>query len=219
MNSSTKRSFALGLFGLAFLASGCASQKTLKEYQDEVRALREERTQLKKENRGLRMQSESYEIALAEANAARPAETSDVPNYSEFDDRGIDYYTKDGNFVISLPASITFDSGKADLTKQGQEALKVVAQTLSTDYADSEYWIEGHTDSDPIRKSKWGSNRELSMARAMAVLFYLVEQCEVPDESFVVAGHGEYEPLAENVDSASKARNRRVEIVVHRPRI
>jgi chemotaxis protein MotB len=119
-----------------------------------------------------------------------------------------------GNFYVSIPASITFASGKADLTKQGKEALGVVAATLKRDHADGHYWIEGHTDTDPITKSKWGSNRELSSARAMAVLTYLVEDCEIPDESCVIVGHGQYDPIADGGDSAAKARNRRVEIVV-----
>jgi flagellar motor protein MotB len=38
----------------------------------------------------------------------------------------------------------------------------------------------------------------------------------VPDEQCVVAGHGQYEPIAGNDDSGGKARNRRVEIVVHK---
>ena len=215
MYASTKRTFAVALTGLCLLASGCASQKQLVEYQDEVRALREERTQLKKENRGLRMQNESYEVQLADASHKLSA-VPDIPNYEELDALGIDYRTQGGNFVISIPSSITFGSGKAELTKEGKKALAVVARTLSADYADGSYWIEGHTDSDPIRKSKWRSNRELSSARAMAVLHSLVEDNGIEDAKCVVAGHGEYVPLAANDDKAGKARNRRVEIVVHR---
>jgi chemotaxis protein MotB len=49
----------------------------------------------------------------------------------------------------------------------------------------------------------------------MAVLHFLVEECGVPDDQCVVAGHGQYEPIAANDSKSSKARNRRVEIVVH----
>jgi chemotaxis protein MotB len=216
MNASTKQSFALKLPLLALLAAGCASQKTVKEYQDELRALREERTQLKKENRDLRMQNESYEVQLADANARFQA-PAPVPDNSELDKVGVDYGTdRFGNFYVSVPASITFASGKADLTKQGKEALKVVAQTLKRDHAEGNYWIEGHTDTDPISKSSWGSNRELSSARAMAVLTFLVEECEVPDERCVIVGHGQYDPIANGNDAGAKARNRRVEIVVRK---
>ena len=216
MNPTKTRLFSL--FGaplVLLLAGGCASPKTLKQYQDEVRSLREERTQLKKENRELRSKADSYEAALAEASKAVPATPPDT-TYDELDALGVGYGHKDGNFYVSIPASITFASGKAELTKQGKEALRTVAGTLMREHPDGEFWIEGHTDTDPIKKSPWDSNRDLSVARAMAVLHYLVEECDVPDDTCVVAGHGQYEPLTANSDNASKARNRRVEIVVHR---
>jgi len=216
MNASTTRTSGIAVLGFLLLTSGCVSQQTLKDYQDEVRSLREERTQLKKENRQLRMQNESYEVALAEANTML-VEEPEALAYDELDALGIDYRNQGGNFVISIPASITFGSGKAALTNQGQQALTVVAQTLLRDYGDGFFWIEGHTDSDPIRKSSWDSNRDLSVARAMEVLHFLVESAGIPDDQCVVAGHGQYSPMAANDDEAGKARNRRVEIVVHRP--
>ena len=153
-------------------------------------------------------------MALFEASQ----KLQDVPDpgqYPDLDDAGLDWGMRGGNFVISVPAEITFASGKAELTSQGKEALAVAARTLQADFSDGVYWIEGHTDSDPIRKSKWNSNRELSVFRALAVLHYLVEDAGIPDDQCVVAGHGEYLPMTENDSDAGKARNRRVEIVVH----
>jgi chemotaxis protein MotB len=197
------------------LLVGCASQKTLMQYQDEVRALREERTQLKKENKELRAQNEAFEASLAEASVKPNAPAAQPADNPELDALGIDTFNRGGNLVISIPSEITFPSGKAELTKKGQEALQAVARALAQ-HKDGIYWIEGHTDSDPIVKSKWDSNRDLSVERAMAVLHYLVEDCNVPDEQCVVAGHGQYQPIAANDDKSGKARNRRVEIVVHR---
>jgi len=205
-----------GILGLAMLlplSGGCATQKALQEYQDEVRALREERTSLKKENRGLKMQLESYEVALAEATAKLDRPATD-PTYAELDELGIQYGNRGGDFVISIPTEITFGSGKADLTTNGRKALDAVARTLLQDHASGLFWIEGHTDSDPIKKSKWASNRDLSVARAMAVLHYMVEDAGIPDEQCSVVGHGQYRPVAPNDDRDGKAKNRRVEIVV-----
>lgn len=198
---------------LAFVS--CASPKQLKQYQDELRVLREERTQLKKENRELRAQNEAYQASLAEASI-RPSSPATLPDNPELEALGIDYTTRGGNPVISIPAEITFAPGKAELTKQGQDALRTVARVLLDQHESGRFWIEGHTDSDPIKKSKWESNRELSVERAMAVLHFLVEECRVPDDQCVVAGHGQYEPLTANDDNAGKSRNRRVEIVVHK---
>lgn len=216
MNFMRKRNWIglLALVPFALGSAGCASQKVLQDYQDEIRGLREERTQLKKENRTLQTQLDSYEVALAEANA-KITEVPETKDYSELDALGIDYGRRDGNFVISVPAEITFASGRADLTSKGKEALKAVARTLTADHGAGVYWIEGHTDNDPIKKSKWESNRQLSVARAMAVLHFLVEECGVPDDKCVVAGHGEYNPADTNDSKTGKAQNRRVEIVVH----
>jgi chemotaxis protein MotB len=214
---------SFGLFVAMPLLGSCATQKKVKDYESELGALREERVGLKKENQSLRSQLDSYEMALAEANSRRTAEAAapvtpqaDVKDYPKLDDAGVGYEQRDGNMVFTLPNEITFASGKADLTDKGKKALKEVARILDADYADGRYWIEGHTDTDPIKKSKFGSNRELSVARSMAVLTYLVDDCKVADGRFVVAGHSMYSPVDANNTSAGKAKNRRVEIVVRK---
>lgn len=215
MNKLRTLRTALTCLPILFFAS-CASQKTLKQYQDEVRTLREERTQLKKENRDLRSQNEQYETQLAEASM-KPAPSAPIADSPELDALGIEYgRDRFGNTVISIQSEITFSAGKAEITKKGEEALRAVARELLEKHGNGKYWIEGHTDADPIKKSKWESNRELSVARAMAVLSFLVEECNVPDSSCIVAGHGQYDPKADGNDAAAKARNRRVDIIVHR---
>jgi chemotaxis protein MotB len=138
-----------------------------------------------------------------------------APCFPDLDALGVDYGKRDGLIFLSIPSEITFASGKADLTESGKVALKVVAGTLMGAYGTGNFWVEGHTDADPIKKSKWSSNRELSVARAMAVLQHLVEQCGVPDDQCVIAGHGQYSPVGSNEEKSGKASNRRVEIVVH----
>ena len=87
---------------LFFLLVGCASQKTLMQYQDEVRALREERTTLKKENKELRAQNEAYEASLAEASVkAKPPMTT--PDNPELDELGIDFSVLYPTAGLSLP--------------------------------------------------------------------------------------------------------------------
>lgn len=206
---------AAGLL-IALVAGGCVSPQVLKDKDNEIATLREERTRLKKELQDKNSELESLEIALAEANVER-APVVPVEEYPDLTGQGIETGMRDGNFVISIPAEITFPSGKAELTKQGRDALLSVARVLTDDYSGHEYWIEGHTDTDPITKAKFESNRALSLARAMSVLHFLVEECNVPDSGCVVAGHGEYEPRAGNDSNTGKAKNRRVEIVVHRP--
>jgi len=205
---------------LAILAGGCISPQLLKDKENEIVTLREERAALKKQLRLAQNELSSLELALQEASV-NPVEAVDYypppiqDDFPDLDAVGISTSHRQGDLVINVPAEVTFASGKAKLTDQGKSALRVVASTLSRDYDGFKYWIEGHTDSDPISKAKFDSNRDLSVARALAVLHFLVEECQIPDSQCVVAGHGEYRPVAAN-NGASKALNRRVEIVVHR---
>jgi len=195
------------------LSTSCVSQQYVADLETEIAALREERTDLKKQLRSMGSDLDSTQIALADASAELER-MPEMLDYPELDDVGVGYGIRGGNTVLTLPAEITFGSGSADISESGARALRVVASTLQRDYGTGVYWIEGHTDSDPIRKSKYPSNRALSVDRAMQVLHYLVEECGVLDEQCVVAGHGQYQPIAPNEGDA-KARNRRVEIVVH----
>jgi len=204
------------------IGAGCASPQMIEDYKTEILELREERTSLEGENRELKNQLVDYEVKLAEANSAVIDASASVGALEPADGGffqttapGVQVGRRGGLDVIIVDSSVTFASGRADLTEGGKAALDSVAGTLVGQFADDLYWIEGHTDNDPIKRSKFSSNRELSLARASAVLHYLVEQRGVPDESFVVAGHGQYRPLAENGTVDGKAANRRVEIVIH----
>ncbi len=196
------------------LSSSCVTQQEYQKATDELALLRSERAELRKENQGLRQRLDMKDVQLSEANS----QLSIAPDvsYPELDSLGVTYGERAGNMVITLPNDITFASGRADLTTSGKQALQAVATALKNDYAGSRYWIEGHTDSDPIKKSKFGSNRELSFARAMSVLHHLVDECDIGDAECVVAGHGEYRPIADNSSKAGKAQNRRVEIIMNR---
>jgi len=211
---------------VAVVGSGCVSSKgyqtAMSEKDSEIRQLREERAALKAQVQKQQGDLDSARGQAAEASG-KPGEAQATDSvapaaekYPELDQVGVSYGTRDGNLVISIPSSITFPSGQATLSSEGHKALKEVASVLKKQHAGGKYEIEGHTDSDPIKKSKFASNRELSIARAMAVLTYFVEDCGIKDDQCIVAGFGQYEPVAKNDNDKDKAKNRRVEIVVHR---
>lgn len=217
----------IALFGALVLplVSSCvtkgAHQHVVGEKDELIQELRTERDGLKKQVAGLRSNLDSAQGELANASApmseptliAVPETKEKMP---ELDSVGVSYGMRDGNMVITIPSAITFKSGEANLSKDGEKALRSVASTLKSKYGEGKYSIEGHTDSDQIKKSKYPSNRELSIARARAVHTFLVVECNVPDEKCVVVGHGEYLPVGPNSTDKEKARNRRVEIVVHK---
>jgi len=218
-----KITFASLALALLLFNSACQTDRAyrdaLAEQSAENKRLREERTQIKGENRDLTYQKASLESAVAEANAKlleTPARdtSSNAKKFPDLDSAGVGYGLRNGEMVLTMSSDITFASGKAELSKAGRSALNSVAKALTKEYPDAEYWIVGHTDSDPISKAKFGTNRELSLARSMAVLHYLVEEAEVPDQQCVIAGWGQYRPVAEGKSAAAKSKNRRVEIVV-----
>lgn len=118
--------------------------------------------------------------------------------------------------VLNLPTSLTFSSGSATLNSKGQSGLKAVASALKADYSDKTFWVEGHTDNDPLvkTKDKWKTNLRLSVERAMAVVDYLTLDLGIAADSVRIAGHGPYDPSVPNSSAANKAKNRRVEILI-----
>ena len=118
---------------------------------------------------------------------------------------------------VTVGTDILFAAGKADLTSAGKSALDKIASDLKDTYSGMPVRVYGHTDGDPIRKSRrlWQDNLDLSANRAMAVTRYLVGKGIDPKEIETVA-MGENDPVADNSTSAGKAKNRRVEIVVLR---
>ncbi|MCY2960322.1 MAG: OmpA family protein [Planctomycetota bacterium] len=215
---------AIPLVLLVPFFSGCVTsqshQRALDEKDNTIRELRDERAQLKAQLQGLAASRDDALGQLAEAGsrpesaASEPAAPVAAATFPELDSVGVSYGVRDGHMVLSIPASITFASGKAELSDDGRKALKKVASTLQREYPEAHFSVEGHTDADPIKKSGFASNRDLSVARAMAVLRFLVEDCGVADDRCIVAGHGQYDPVASNKKDADKAKNRRVEIVV-----
>ena len=113
-----------------------------------------------------------------------------------------------GTVTVNLPGDVFFDPGSNTLKGDAKKALDKVSAALKKDYAGKTVRVEGHTDSDPIRRSKWKSNQELSEARANAVRDYLLGK-GVGGGSIMTTGHGSEKPRSDD-----KARNRRVEIVV-----
>jgi len=116
--------------------------------------------------------------------------------------------------VITFVSEIFFDSGKDNVKQTGKATLGKVAEVLNRDVPNSNVAVEGHTDNDPIKYSGWRSNWELSSARALAVLHYLIGEGKVKPRRLSANGYGEFHPVASNNTAQNKQKNRRVEIVI-----
>ena len=119
-----------------------------------------------------------------------------------------------GTITVTLPNAILFDSGKATLKKATSTELDHIRSVLRDKYPGKQVDVVGHTDTDPIKKSKWKDNWELSAQRALSVLRYLVKR-GISEKDIQAVGCGESQPVASNSTTSGKAKNRRVEIVVH----
>ncbi len=115
-------------------------------------------------------------------------------------------------------SSVLFDVGKADISPQGKQSLDTLAAAiidLEREIPPDIPWIlrvDGHTDNQPITGSgQYKSNWELSAARAVAVVQYLVSKGVEPDR-LAAAGFGEFQPIDAGTDEAARARNRRIEL-------
>lgn len=119
-----------------------------------------------------------------------------------------------GTITITLPNTLLFTAGKATLKKSTIQELDHIRSVLRERYSSMPIDVVGHTDSDPIKKSKWADNWQLSAERALAVLRYLNRKGVRDDEIRAVAA-GSSLPIASNSSRSGKSKNRRVEIVVH----
>jgi chemotaxis protein MotB len=126
-----------------------------------------------------------------------------------------DFQVVGDRFVFA--SDVLFDSGSAELKPEagGQldklaEALKQVETQIPPDIA----WVmrvDGHTDIKPIASPEFPSNWELSSARAISVVRYLMAQ-GVPANRLVAAGFGEFQPVDAADSDEALRKNRRIEL-------
>jgi len=170
---------------------------------------------LQAENDSLRGQNQELQGDLARARAVpAPPPTAPAKPKPDFGE-GVDVSVVGDVTTVTLPNTILFDSGQAVLKSASKRVLDRVALVLNRDYARQVIRVEGHTDNQPIQKTKklWTDNWDLSCNRAMAVVRYLMSKGIEPNRIYA-AGYSYYKPVASNSSADGRAKNRRVAIVV-----
>lgn len=209
--------------GLAASITGC-SGSSKKDYE----SCMNENAQLRERTAELEQQVRDKDVQLAQARTA-PVQSQPQGNPypvtpmggntggNAGGDMGDGDFSRDasGNLTATLAGEVLFDSGQATIKSTAKKSLDRIASTLKGKYSSYNVRIGGHTDSDPINKSKskWSSNEQLSQARADAVRSYLVSK-GVSAGRVSAQGFGSAQPKASNTSKAGKAQNRRVEITV-----
>ncbi|HEU5018527.1 MAG TPA: peptidoglycan -binding protein [Pseudolabrys sp.] len=115
-----------------------------------------------------------------------------------------------------LQSEIFFDTGSADLKPEGSQELDKVANALlglEKEIPKDIAWVlrvDGHTDARPITGGQFKSNWELSAARAISVVKYLISKGVEP-QRLVAAGFGEFDPIDPGNSEDAYRKNRRIE--------
>ena len=116
-------------------------------------------------------------------------------------------------------SEVLFQPGSATLGVEGQLQLGEVAQVIrevAVDIPPQINWIlrvDGHTDVLPLAKtSKFSDNWELSQARSLSVVKYLIRSEGVPSYRLAATGFGQFQPIDSGTSLKSLARNRRIEL-------
>lgn len=210
-------------FLMTLLALGLSACQT-PWYQLKVEndSLRKEKDDVAIENEGLRAQLKDAQATLnlkegdleklKAEKAARDAKLNSLRDSMKGTD--IDVVERNGQMCLILPNSVFFSSGKHELTKKGQASLGTVASVLNGQYSEFKVIVEGHTDSDPIKKSHYADNFQLSAERARSVLLHLMNDGKVKPERLSGAFFGPHRPAAPNSSEAGKGKNRRVELIL-----
>ena len=114
-------------------------------------------------------------------------------------------------------SEVLFASGSAELGVDGRGQMLQLARTLldiSRDIPADVSWVlrvDGHTDTRPINTPQFPSNWELSSARAISVVKFLIGE-GVPPSRLAATGFGEFQPIDERTDEIGNLRNRRIEL-------
>ncbi len=192
----------------------------------QMRALREQIAGLAKALEASESLSSKQKVQIASLgkrlNAALASKVQELSRYrSEFFGRlrevlgnRQDIRVVGDRFVFQ--SEVLFESGSAFLEEPGKVQLKQLGDTLlelSAKIPKDIDWVlrvDGHTDKIPINNEKFPSNWELSTARAISVVKFLIEQ-GIPADRLAATGFGEYQPIDPRNDEIAFRRNRRIE--------
>jgi len=184
-----------------------ALRQELAEAQDRLAAATEARNDL-----------QAQAAALAQQKGAAEEKSAQYEQLAgslqrQIQDGQIEISELRDKMTVKLKDKILFPSGSARLSKEGRAALDVVAGVFKT-LVGKNVVVAGFTDDVPVSKSgPYTDNWDLSSARAISVVRYLVSQ-GVPPLMLGAAGFAEFRPVADNRTADGRSENRRIEIAL-----
>jgi chemotaxis protein MotB len=137
---------------------------------------------------------------------------------ADIDAHRVEIHDDPRGLVLSIPEASAFAAGSADMSTAADSVVDRFAAALTP--LRTPVRVEGHTDDTPIHTARFASNWELSTARATSVVQRLISVVQrliaagIAPERLSAAGYSEFHPRVANDSPESRARNRRVDLVV-----
>ena len=120
-------------------------------------------------------------------------------------------------FIFS--SEVLFSAGRSDLSREGKSEISNVTEILSSimkNIPENIDWVirvDGHTDNTPLSGAgEFKDNWELSQARALSVVKYMIQELNFSGSRLAANGFGEYQPISLEDTPEARALNRRIEI-------
>lgn len=152
-------------------------------------------------------ESISGAVALEQSLSQRVDASTYLPDLE-----GVEVSRVEEGISLRVQDQLLFPSATAELTTNGSSLVGSLLETIQR--YDGEVWVEGHSDSQTISTEEFSSNWALSSARAIAIVEAL-EASGVAPERLRAVGLAATQPLEDNNSPEGRARNRRVEVVIH----
>lgn len=145
------------------------------------------------------------------------ATPKDFANTVKIEEAEITIRADERGAIITIPQMVLFSAGETEMNEEGKKVLDVLGPVLRS--FNNLLSVDGHSDDRPVTSALYPTGWELSMARALTVLHYLVEHENLMPQRLTAMGHDATRPVASNDTAEGRARNRRVEIILVRERV
>lgn len=180
-------------------------QNALRQKESEFAA----KPDLAGENTNLKTQLADRDQQIASLQSQLNAKSAEPKETTGFGDITVTRDDK-GNITVAVPGDVLFASGDATVKAGAKKTLERIAGIIKKDFPNNKVLVDGHTDSDPITKTKdkWKDNLDLSAARARSVADYLTGEGGLKKTQVGTRAMSDTSPRG------SKDKSRRVEIVV-----
>ena len=195
-------SYLMIFFLVLFSFSAARTDKTKNRKYEEALGNIQKAFGGKADSRALDRAKAQEKESQVESNIKESIQTGDLRSF-------VQIQSNEQKIKLVLTEGVLFASGRADLKEPARKVLAPIAAELKK--IPNDVMIEGHTDNVPVKSGKYGSNWELSMARAYSVLEFMQEQ-GLPAKHLAGIGYGDTRPAGDNATIEGRAKNRRIEI-------